>query len=135
MSLNASINSTCAQPPPPVTAGHLHALSVPGMGHLKFYTAQGPGICQHRGHSQAFDTHAVSYKNITTQKVLLEKKADSLICQYSVGCPLLRFEGTENTYETSECALLHTERKKAIFTFINKKYTNTQKQKKHSLRR
>ena len=70
-----------APSPPPVTAGHLPALSVPGMGHLKFYTAQGPGICQPRGHSQAFDTHAVSYKNITTQKVLLEKKAYSLICQ------------------------------------------------------
>ena len=26
------------------------------------------------GQSQAFDTHAVSYQNITTQKVLLEKK-------------------------------------------------------------
>ena len=26
------------------------------------------------GHSQGFDTHAVSYQNITTQKVLLEKK-------------------------------------------------------------
>ena len=39
----------------------------------KFSTARGPGICQPRGHSRAFDTHAVSYQNIITQKVLLEK--------------------------------------------------------------
>ena len=35
---NASVNSTCAQPPPPplrATAGHLLALSVPGVGHLQ----------------------------------------------------------------------------------------------------
>ena len=31
-------------------------------------------ICQPRGHSRVFDTHAISYQNITTQKVLLEKK-------------------------------------------------------------
>ena len=32
------------------------------------------GFCLHRGYSRAFDTHAVSYQNITTQKILLEKK-------------------------------------------------------------
>ena len=40
-----------------------------------------PGICEPRGHSQAFDTHAVCYQNITTQRILLGKKADWLICQ------------------------------------------------------
>ena len=30
-------------------------------------------LIQPPGHSRAFDTHAVSYQNITTQKVLLEK--------------------------------------------------------------
>ena len=71
----ASVNSTCAQAPPPrATAGHLHALSVPGWGICKFCTARGPGIRQPRGHSRGFDAHAVSYQNITTQKVLLEKK-------------------------------------------------------------
>ena len=45
-----------------------------GWGICKFCTARGPGICQPPGHSRAFDTHAVSYQNITTQKVLLEKK-------------------------------------------------------------
>ena len=29
---NASVNSTCAQPFPRATAGHLPALSVPGVG-------------------------------------------------------------------------------------------------------
>ena len=75
---NASVNSTCAQPPSPpppqATAGHLPAMSVPGVGYCKFCTARGPGIYQRQDHSQAFDTHPVSYHNITTQKVLLEKK-------------------------------------------------------------
>ena len=32
--INASVNSSCAHPPPPrATAGHLHTLSVPGIGH------------------------------------------------------------------------------------------------------
>ena len=50
---NASVNSSCAQHPPP----------------------------QPRGYSRAFDTHAVSYQKITTQRILLGKKADWLICQ------------------------------------------------------
>ena len=55
------------------TAGHLPALSVPGVGHLQSLHSWGPGIYQPRGHSQAFDLPAVSYQNITTQKVLLKK--------------------------------------------------------------
>ena len=70
----ASVNSTCAQPPPRDTVWHLPALSVPGAGHLQILHCPGAGLCQPRGHSRAFDTHAVSYQNITTQKVLLEKK-------------------------------------------------------------
>ena len=62
-----------AAPPPPATAGHLPALSVPGV-FATFRTARRLGICQPRGNSRAFDTHAVSYQNITTQKVLLEKR-------------------------------------------------------------
>ena len=34
-----------------------------------------------RGQFRGFDTHAVSYQNITTQRILLGKKADWLICQ------------------------------------------------------
>ena len=30
---NAPVNSSCAHPPPRATAGHLHALSVPGVEH------------------------------------------------------------------------------------------------------
>ena len=63
-----------APSPPRATAGHLPALSVPGVGICKFCTARGPGICQPPGHSRAFDTHAVSYQNITTQKVYDWKK-------------------------------------------------------------
>ena len=47
----------------------------------KFCAAQGPCICQPRGHSRAFDTRVVSYQNITTQRIVLGKKADWLICQ------------------------------------------------------
>ena len=81
----ASINSTCAQPPPPLPPGPLRGICPPcqsrGWGICKFCTARGPGICQPPGHSRAFDTHAVSYQNITTQRILLGKKADWLICQ------------------------------------------------------
>ena len=61
-------------PSPRATAGHLPALSVPGWGICKFCTARGPGICQPRGHSQAFDTHAVSYQNITYTEGFTGKK-------------------------------------------------------------
>ena len=43
--------------------------------------ARGPGICQPRGQPRAFDPHAVSYQNMTTRRILLEKQADWLICQ------------------------------------------------------
>ena len=73
-------SASCALAPLRVTEGHLLALSLPGVGH-SFYTARGPGICQPQGYSQADDTHAISYQNITTQKILLEKQACWLICQ------------------------------------------------------
>ena len=44
-----------------------------GWGICKFCTAPRPGICHSRGYSRPSDTHAVSYQNITTQRVLLEK--------------------------------------------------------------
>ena len=69
-------------PPPPLL---LRTICPPcqsrGLGICKFCVARGPGICQPRGHFRAFDTHAVSYQNITTQRILLGKKADWLICQ------------------------------------------------------
>ena len=45
------------------------------MSICKFCSARGADICQPRGYSKDFDTHAVSYQNITTQRILLEKQA------------------------------------------------------------
>ena len=63
------------RPPPPGYCGAFARLVSPGGGAFaNFALPGGPGICQPRGHSRGFDTHAVSYQNMTTQKVLLEKK-------------------------------------------------------------
>ena len=64
----------CPGPPPGLLRGICTPCQSRGSGICKFSTARGPGICQPRGHSRGFDTHAVSYQNITTRKVLLEKK-------------------------------------------------------------
>ena len=70
----ASVNSSCAQPPTPgLLRGICPTCRSRGWGICKFCSAREPGICQPRGHFRAFDTHAVSYQNISTQKVLLEK--------------------------------------------------------------
>ena len=82
--MHQSIPAAPSQTPPPpsrATAGHLPALSFPRVGHLQILRCLGPGICQPRGQPRTFDTHAVSYQNITTQRILLEKQADWLICQ------------------------------------------------------
>ena len=60
--------------PPPGYCGAFARFVSPGVGHLQILHCRGPGIRQPRGHSRGFDAHAVSYQNITTQKVLLEKK-------------------------------------------------------------
>ena len=81
---NASVNFTCTQPPPRPSPRLLRAICRPcqsrGCGICKFFTARGPGICQPPGHSLS-NTHAVSHQNVTTQRVLLGKKAYWLICQ------------------------------------------------------
>ena len=74
----ASVNSSCTQPPPPL---QFAGLVSPGVGHLQICTVRGPGICQPQDQTQAFDTHAVFYQNITTQRILLGKHADWLICR------------------------------------------------------
>ena len=64
--VNASVNSSRAQPPPP-PPGYCGAFARPqsrGWSICKFCPARGPGICQPR----AFDTHAVSYQNLTTHR-------------------------------------------------------------------
>ena len=71
---NASVNSCCAHSPPPPSPPPPKLLR----GICKLQTARGPIICQPRGQPRAIDTHAVSYQNITTQRILLEKQADWL---------------------------------------------------------
>ena len=63
-------------PPPPhrLLRGICPPCQSRGGGICKFCTARGLGICQPPGHSRAFDTHALSYQNKTTQRVLLEKR-------------------------------------------------------------
>ena len=73
--MHRSIQAAPSPPlPPPPAPGLLRGI-------CEFCAARGPGICQPQGHSRAFDTHAVSYQNITTQRILLGQKADWLICQ------------------------------------------------------
>ena len=61
-------------PPPGLLQGICPPCQSRGWGISKFCTVRWPGICQPRGHFRVFDTHAVSYQNITTQKVLLKKR-------------------------------------------------------------
>ena len=63
--------------PPRATAGQLPPYQSQGWGIFKLYAARGPCICQPR----TFDTHAVSYQNITSQRILLEKQADWFVYQ------------------------------------------------------
>ena len=74
-------SASCAHAPLRPTEGICRPCHSRGWGICQFCTAQGPGICQPQGYSQAVDTHAVSYQNITTQKISLEKQAYWLICQ------------------------------------------------------
>ena len=61
-------------PPPRATAGHLPTFSVPGCGHLLILRCPGavhlptPGLFSSFWHARG------SYQNITTQRILLEKK-------------------------------------------------------------
>ena len=59
--------------PPGILCGICLTFQSRGWGICKFCVAQGPGICQPRGYSRAFDTHAVSYQDITTQRILRKK--------------------------------------------------------------
>jgi len=69
------------RPASPATVGHLPALSVPGVGHLQILCSRGAGHLPTPRPFPSFDTHAVSHQHITTQRILLGKKADWLICQ------------------------------------------------------
>ena len=73
--LGATEDQAVPSPPPP---GLLRGICPPcqsrGWGICKSCAALVPGICQPRGQPRAFDTHTVSYQNITTQRILLENK-------------------------------------------------------------
>ena len=70
---------------PPLPPGLLRGICPPchsrGWGVCKFCAAWGQGFANLEANPRTFDTHAVSYQNITTRRILLEKQADWLICQ------------------------------------------------------
>ena len=72
--MHPSIPAAPSAPLPRATAGYLPAFSVPGVGHLQILHCPGAGHLPPRGYSWAFDTHAVPYQNIITQRILLEKR-------------------------------------------------------------
>jgi len=71
---NASVNSTCAQLPPPGYCGAFARLVSPGGGAFANFALPGGRAFANPGAIPEFsNTHAVSYQNKTTQRVLLEK--------------------------------------------------------------
>ena len=94
--LYTSVNSSCAQYPLPPPPRLLWGICLPchshqGWGICKFCAAWGPRICQSLGHSRAFDMHAISNQNITTQKILLGKKQIGSFVKDEEGCEGSRF--------------------------------------------
>ena len=81
--LNGSTNSSCAQSPTPNPGlmGAFVRLVSPGGGAFAKFALPLAGHLPIPGPLRAFDTHAVSYQNITTQRIFLEKQADWLIFQ------------------------------------------------------
>ena len=76
-------------PPPPLTPGYCGAfvrLVSPGEGHLQILRCSGPGICQLLGQPRTFDRHAVSYQNIPTRRILMEKQADCHLSRRRKNC-------------------------------------------------
>ena len=71
--------STSPAPPPEYCGAFAHLVSAGGGAFANFVLPGGQ--VPPRGHSRAFDTHAVSYQFIATKRILLGKKADWLICQ------------------------------------------------------
>ena len=76
--MHQSIAAAPSPPPPRLLRTICPPCQSRGLGICKFCVARGPSICQPRGHFRAFDTHAVSYQNITTQRILLGKKAEQI---------------------------------------------------------
>ena len=79
-------------PPPPLPptpfqaiTGHFPALQPRGWGISKFCAARGSEFANHEAPTEIFGTHVVSNANITTQRILLGKQADWIICQGARG--------------------------------------------------
>ena len=71
-------HSTCAQPPPRVTAGHLPALSVPGVGHWQSLHRPGAGHLPTPGPFPSF-SHARGFlSEFNTTECFTGKKGDRL---------------------------------------------------------
>ena len=73
--MHQSLPAAPSPPPPPHSPGYCGAFArpvSPGGGAFANFALHG---------GRAFDTHEVSYQNLTTQRILLEKQADWLICQ------------------------------------------------------
>ena len=74
MHTNASVNSTCAQPHPPGYCGEFARLDSPGGGAFANFALPGGRAFANPGAiSELLTAHAVSYQNITTQKVYWKK--------------------------------------------------------------
>ena len=64
-------------PPPGYCGAFARLVSPDGGAFANFALPEGRAFA---GQPRVFDTHAVSYQNITTQRILLEKQAHWLIC-------------------------------------------------------
>ena len=83
-SIPAALRPPRLPPPPPATVGHLPTLSVPGLragAFAIFVLPGGQAFANPGANPELLTCTHVSYQNITTQRILLEKQADWLICQ------------------------------------------------------
>ena len=89
--LHQSIPPAPTPPTPQTTAGHLPALSVPGLGHWQILHCPGAGHLPTPGPFPSFDTHAVCYQNQETMKGT--ERASPIYRIYSINRPghLLNF--------------------------------------------
>ena len=80
--MHQSIPPAPSPPPPPGYCRAFASLISPGDGAFaNFALPGGRTFANPRAIPELFDKHAVSYQNVTTQRVLLEKNAYWLICQ------------------------------------------------------
>ena len=67
--------------PPGLLLAFIRLVSLGGGAFANFLLPGGRAFANPGAIPGLSNTHAVSYQNVTTQRVLLEKKADWLICQ------------------------------------------------------